>query len=280
MPEPKEPNFFAFDGFQDDYQKKDDLNRAVDLRNYSFSEYQALYTGRDDTLNGDASTAYFIYPDNTIGNIMKYYGDYAASLKLVLALRNPVDKIYSHYLMFVKWGVETRSFRQALGLDKGKVASKVERQINYVEMGYLADSLEKFQRAFSGNLKVVLFDDLVVDKLSVFMSVVDHIGFKASELPRNIDNVFNEGGIPIRSTSKAVMNYRQQDNVFRSLIRRFIPLSVKKKLAFHLDNFLQRNFTSKPKLDSETRKYLETLYREDVRKTEALLGRDLSAWIS
>lgn len=81
MSEPKEPNFFSNDEI---YAK-------------GLSWYGALFTaGRDQTLRGESSTHYTKLP--TYPKTIARMRELLPSLKLVYAMRHPVDRLISHYV--------------------------------------------------------------------------------------------------------------------------------------------------------------------------------------
>ncbi len=279
MPDPKEPNFFSFENFQQTYQEKLELHKATNLHNFNFNEYQQLFKEKENKIIGDASTGYIRYPDNVISNIEEYYGDHAKNLKLICLLRNPVDKIYSHYLMFVKWGVESREFRETI-IPKYKTHNNIiEQQIDYLAPGFYYEDLKKYKEYFGSNLKVYLFDDLIKNKEEVLRDVLNHIGLKTEKLPNNINQVFNEGGIPKNNFAKMLIAYRGKERKLKNFLKSVLPSALTENIKKKVDN-LNSTLTYKPKIDKTSKMYLQELYKNDIIKTSKLIDRDLSSWLS
>ncbi|MFQ5752975.1 MAG: sulfotransferase, partial [bacterium] len=107
MPNHKEPCFFTFAG-----KRPTDLQSNVGLKVINdFDQYVSLFefSSRSQKL-GEASTCYLYHYDKTIRTIKKYHRRWQ-DLKIIIALRNPILRAYSHYLNHVRDGLETSSFR-------------------------------------------------------------------------------------------------------------------------------------------------------------------------
>ncbi|MEO0685940.1 MAG: sulfotransferase, partial [Cyanobacteria bacterium J06649_11] len=82
-----------------------------------------------------------------------------------------------------------------------------------------------------------------------------------SGLPRNrlIHTLFNRG------------------NSVRTLLKSFVPEKIRKSVS---KNIQAMNLKEKPKIRKEERDFLKKLYRDDISKLQALIDRDLSAWLN
>jgi hypothetical protein len=94
MSEPKEPQFFSFDGL---YQK------GAESHNQVFEEK----SGHD--YYGESSQSYFVH-EHAVERIEKNLDD----PKIILLLRHPVERFFSHYRMKYKNAVEDRPLMQAI----------------------------------------------------------------------------------------------------------------------------------------------------------------------
>ena len=73
--------------------------------------YFNLFSGHEDKVCGDMSNDYLYYYEKSIKNIKKYLGN---EIKIVIVLRNPIDRAYSNYMHHIRDGWENISFEQAL----------------------------------------------------------------------------------------------------------------------------------------------------------------------
>jgi hypothetical protein len=73
-------------------------------------------------LTGEASTGYILYP-----NALQRISTTLPNVKLILLLRNPVDRAYSHYQHTVRIGKEKLPFEVAIQKERERVASDWEK---------------------------------------------------------------------------------------------------------------------------------------------------------
>ncbi len=98
MSEPKELHFFSVD---------EQFEKGV-------AQYAVNFEGvREEKVIGESSTTYFIFP-----NVVERIACTLDSPKLIFILRNPIDRVYSHYRWMQSLGLENRSFIDALLADK------------------------------------------------------------------------------------------------------------------------------------------------------------------
>lgn len=90
-------------------------------------------------------------------------------VKLIVLLRNPVDRAYSHYHHMVRNKIETLSFEDALAKEEERLSGEIEkmlkdenyisfnqRSFSYLSRGIYVDQLRKFSELFSPEQILVL----------------------------------------------------------------------------------------------------------------------------
>ena len=85
---------------------------------FTQDNYEKLFQDvTDEIAIGEASTPYLYHHKHSIPKIKKLLGD----IKIIIFLRNPVDRAYSAYKHFVKETGDTDSFEQFLGKEEERV---------------------------------------------------------------------------------------------------------------------------------------------------------------
>ncbi len=138
-------------------------------RNYHRGKryYRSFFPKSDlGMLTGEASVNYF-YSDTAMERIQRDL----PSIKLILLLRNPIDRAYSHFQMNKKDMVE-KSFEKhiySVGFEQNKY--------QYLEKGLYAMHLDRW-RSFleKGQLLIIKSEDLFEDDLSVINRVLGFLG--------------------------------------------------------------------------------------------------------
>jgi hypothetical protein len=191
--------------------------------------------------------------------------------KLIAVLRNPVERAFSAYSMRVSQGVEDASFAEAVLREReGRRAGSESPKWRYVGPGFYGRQLSRYLQRFDREqLSVHLFEDLSRDPQRLMHDVFEFLGVDGSFVPTIADH---------NVTRYAVKSQRMNRLVSRvpgkSLVRRVVPSDVWARAR----RSVRRRNSRMPEFAMELRRDLVELYRDDIRLTEELIGRDLSAW--
>jgi hypothetical protein len=106
MPGIKEPHFFAFSGKPTYYKH----NPIV----WKLKDYAGLFAAATEgQVLGEASPGYLYYHERAIENIKKYVPAWE-DLRIIMILRNPALRAFSHYLVLRLTDRESRGFDEAI----------------------------------------------------------------------------------------------------------------------------------------------------------------------
>jgi hypothetical protein len=167
-------------------------------------------------------------------------------VKLVLILRDPVSRAYSHYWMNRSKGAEPlETFEEAVAAEPERHASEPRRisaRYAYLDRGLYADQLEALEAAYGRDgLHVLLMEDLFGDPQARMAEVFAHIGADpayAEKVEVVHSKQYKRGRAGIGSKAKGY-----------------------------------------PPIDPETKARLRAQFREPNQRLAQWLGRDLSAWM-
>lgn len=142
-------------------------------------EYRQFFDGWDgETAIGESCPAYF-WPTTSREVSWRIRGC-LPDVRLVLILRNPVDRYYSAIFEAVKVGAlpadTDPNFIPAEFLASSEILTTSQYFISY----------EIYHRLFGEQLKTVIFDDLVADPGSVYDDVLAHIGVTTGFRPERL----------------------------------------------------------------------------------------------
>ena len=138
-------------------------------------------------LSGEASPSYLFYP-RVSDRMRKNLPD----AKLIVILRNPVDRTYSHYQHTLRQNDETLSFEKAIELEEKRCAGEREQMIkdpgfvsnnyrrySYLSVGVYADHLERWFKHYDRKQFLILAAE---DFRKNPQQVLDHV-FDFLEVP-------------------------------------------------------------------------------------------------
>jgi hypothetical protein len=182
-------------------------------------------------------------------------------VRLIVSLRNPVDRAYSSYLGRLAGGTERRRVHEAL-----------RRGTYYFDSSlYHAPLTRYFTRFDRARIKVLLFDELVADARATVQQVCDFLGVER-------DFAFDASvkyGSALAPRSPAV------NALFWTIthaVRGLLPESLRNTgLAGRARHLLVR---PPDPLPAALRQQLQADFRDDILSTEALIGRSLSGWLT
>jgi len=265
-PSQKEPFYFCFQGKQPLELDSDSANRHV----WKTEDYLALYKDApEESMVVDASTAYLYKYQESIAHMKSMYGERIKEIKVIILLRNPVDRAYSHYTYLVRNGFEDLSFEEALQ-DKNVERRKGARW-GFDYKGYSAypEQVKAYMESFP-QCKVFLTSDM--KDSSVFMKQVTD--FLALEAMSDVEDVqANPSGIP---KNRILVNLLRKNKMMKSMVN-LLPESFKHRLLDKRDAVMGK-LMDKEKMEPKTRGLLLHHFESDVLYLQQLIKRDLSHW--
>jgi len=268
----KEPNYFSRDLTED----LDNYNN-INLRKYfsinklkkihfacvtQFDDYIKLFKDvRYEKAIGEASTSY-LYSKVAAKEINKFI----PSAKIIMILRNPIDRAYSHYLMDVQQGIITnKNFIEDIKDNFNKID-----ECPYIKIGCYYRQVKQYITTFpNSQIKIILYDDYKRYPLKIIQEIFEFLCVSKDFVP-NIRQNYNIGAIPkYPKISKFIV---ETNNKFKTII----PYKIKPFL-----NRLYHRFFLKEKrtLSASERKFLLRYFKEDIEKLATLIDRDLSIWL-
>lgn len=222
---------------------------------------------------GEASPSYVFFPE-CIPRLKEVLG---SEVKLILALRHPVDRAYSNYLHLRRSNRETLSFEAALTAEGNRKAQGWGDFWRYREHSLYADRLAAYLAEYPrGQLEVVIFEELIRKPLVVVSRLFAFLGVEPAYRPRNLDIVYNKAG---NARSPLLGALLRASGKWGAVARRLLPEGLYGRLQRARDRLAVANREGvKERLSAEVRQSLFRDFEADVARVEHLLGRDLDLW--
>lgn len=156
----------------------------------SVQEYSKIFKDyANQKLIGDVSPDYFAYPEVSIRNIKKYCGE---NVKIIIMVRDPIERSFSHYLQNVRRGSEHFSFHKALQIENVRKDDNWGFQWLYASTSFFSQRITLFKKSFR-YVQVYSKHELDEHPKSVLQRMHDFLGIELQsdlQLPR-----LNTGGI-------------------------------------------------------------------------------------
>ena len=271
----KEPKFFAFEseadlGFRAANGRDAPVNASVILDQ---AEYEDLFVDADDEelARGEASTHY-LYVEKSPGRIKALIPD----AKLVAVLRNPVERAFSSYQHLVRDDLEPLDFGAALDAEPQRIAEHYAYLYRYTDMGFYSEQLDRYEKTFPENqLCVLLYDDLRSDPEGTCRRIFSFLGVDEDFVP-DMSGEYNRSGVPKNRSMHRLLN---PSAPMKRRLWNVTPRFARERLLDAQTKMVNRNLQRQTMPEPE-RDRLRNVFREEIRRLETRLDRDLSHWLA
>ena len=232
--------------------------------------YFNLFSGHEDKVCGDISNDYLYYYEKSIKNIKKYLGN---EIKIVIVLRNPIDRAYSNYMHHIRDGWENISFEQALDDEKRRIEENWGWSYHYVKTGMYYYQVKAYLDNFR-QTKIYFFEELKFkDSLLKDLYAFLEVRF-TKELKDNKE--YNVSGYP---RNKLIHNLLNKDNAIKKIIKPVVNSILPKDSIQKIVSNIQKINLINVAMKNDTRKRLKNVFEDDISKLSDLIGMDLSHWL-
>jgi len=239
---------------------------------WNYEDYKSLFDNvTNEIAIGESTVLYLYYYNEAIKNIKKYLGE---DIKIIIMLRNPIDRASSAYLFASRTPQENQTFKEALinarkRFDKDKTLSPM---ILYKELGLYYKMVKAYMENFK-DVHVILYDDFVLQTDLEVRRAFDFLNIiNTNEI--NTDKVINSGGK--KWNSRLMKDLLMGEGGMKKILKFLLP----KKVRVNIKERLTNSFTSKAdKINDSIKKELLDYYQKDIQLLEKLIAKDLSKWM-
>ncbi len=189
-------------------------------------------------------------------------------VKLIVILRNPVDRAYSHYRMVLRDGIFTHTFEEVVYGGRKLIGKEI------IERGYYSRFIERYLRFFQlDRLLILIFERAVQDPVGTKRHLASFLGLDARLFPSDIGRVrINPVNMP--KARRAYAFAKKSAEKLRQLDSDWM-VNLAKRMGIQRLFGVTGEF---PPLGEEVRAHLTDLYRGDIQRLESMLQLDLAEW--
>jgi hypothetical protein len=278
----KEPNYFSKDIDTSKFTSFINKEVYIDLKSYferlileerdvafikNLEDYMKLFRNvKDEMIIGEASTSY-LYSKVAAKEIKEKIPD----AKIIIILRDPVERAFSHFLMDLRMGVQkNKNFTNAVFEDFNKIEKGWGITHLYIELGLYYRQVRRYIDIFPiENIKILLFDDF---KNNTLERVKDILRFLGADSLVNIDTKrkYNVASIP---------KFQYLHNLLtKTGIKRSFTSLMSDKVSQNLKKFWTSN-KSVFKLSKKDKEIFMSYFEDDIKKLSRIIRKNLSNWL-
>ncbi|WP_417462805.1 sulfotransferase domain-containing protein [Kordiimonas sp.] len=209
-------------------------NENLDWSRPSYDAFENIFASKTEAqIAGEVTPIYTYWPTSA-----ERIQAYNPAMKIIVCLRNPVNRAFSHWGMEVTRGWDSLPFPEAIRNGRSRVTGEIGPQYNvhrvfsYVERGFYGPQIKRLLRFFPREQLLFIRNTWLRNDMNKTLNkITDFLGTSRFDT------------YPVA--------------------RRVVPVPKTVQLA---------------PLAEADRQYLKNLYHEDIELTEALTGLDLSDW--
>ncbi len=273
MPKVKELCFFAYLG---DPQTaipswlKEEWHLSFD----NIYDYARHFEGASNSqIIGEASPPYLCTYKKTILNIKKVYGEKAGEIKIIMILRNPIERAWSQFVMNKRDGSEPlNEFTETIREDvvRKRLDNNWGPSFDYVGVGMYYNQVIAYLNEFP-KVKIFLYEELCKDIGRVVKEIFRFLDVDESYVP-DTGKKYNVSG---DADSKLLDYLLAKKNPVKSILKLFLPYHLRSKIKYQIFEMI----LNKRPMPDEVKKTLLNIYEKDIVRLGGLIQKDISTWL-
>ena len=266
MPKQKELHFFTQPQiFKLNKGPKDKVVKQSHIK--SEKEYLELFKSvKDEVAVGDASPSYINYPEN-FGMIKQYLND----PKVIVIVRDPINRAYSNYLHLKRELRETMDFFSALKNEDNR------REESYSDFWYYRFNSTYYKKILMAkktfsNVLVLTSEEFKRNPEITLKKVYSFLGVKLIVKKQALETKFNVGGYYKKNLITSLIF---QPSRFKNALKKIIkPTRGIKMLVSRFSRLFQ---IKQPSIDQDSLNYLKKHFSKEINNLKKM-NIDVSKW--
>jgi len=267
MPKLKEPHYFS----TIDTTSSSKFAKTLNIIK-SHPDYQCLFKNAGtDKIIGEASPSYLWDASSA-----EKTNHLLPRAKIVVSLRDPVERAYSEYLMLIGAGLENRDFLSAIKFELSNPNPKWGADPMYISLGKYGTQLQHYYNSFHREqIFCITLDKLANEPQMTMKNIgyfleINNTFWNSFEYSKNVKA---QGGLARNQLTKILIG----SPVFRSLGRIMVPKSMRQ----YVTQTIMTTKGKKASIGLIEKEVLWDIFEPEIIATERLIGRKLPAlWLS
>lgn len=247
-----------------------DMQEKIHIAHVTDDEdYKKLFKNvKNEKAIGEASNSYILYP-----KVAQSIHDYNPDAKIIMMLRNPVERAYSQYVMNLRLGKTLeQDFIKEVESDDNKTNKGWGANHQYLFIGNYYQQVKRYLEIFPREQVLICwYDEYKQNPSAVIKSIYRFLNID-EEFEVDTSKKLNVAGVP----KFGKLNYYINQVGIISWAKRALPKSWRapfKKLMYSEDK------SKIPTITPSAKAHLIDYYQGDIKQLSALVDKDLSHWL-
>jgi hypothetical protein len=231
-----------------------------------WTEYVRLFHGADrESAIGESSAAY-LWSEGAPANIQAH----VPNARIVIILRDPAERAFSHYLHQVSVGFTGATFREHVGRCLRSGSAELGVHYPFLEIGLYYEQVKRYLSMFPRDrVRIYWYEECWLHPHELMKDL-----FRFLDVDERFEPDLSYRSLERRAPRHAGLHYVLKRTSVWQPLRGMVPATAQpylRRLAFREGNGIA--------MRAEDRQFLIDYYRSDIAQLSRLLDRDLSAWL-
>lgn len=222
---------------------------------------------KNEKIVGESSAEYLYY-SNTANDIYRFN----PNMKIIIVLRNPVNRAFSAYSDLKLKLSDIGSFSEELTLENKRIHELYHYKWHFKNVGMYYHQVRTYLEYFpEEQIKIVLFENFISDSSLVMKDICNFLDIDNSFYEEYKFEKYNFSGTP---KNRVLFNWINQRHPIKTLLKKCIPSYLRQNIKRTVNS----NNLNKEKMNVESCNELKTFFRNDIEQLENMMNVDLSKW--
>lgn len=233
---------------------------------------------REDQMVGMVETGYFAYAKQV-------YSTFGGDIRIIFLLRNPVNALFSNFMMICRNGSDEDFFEKAFKKYNGKFSVgmfdeyiKYYMALKYDTFNYVYWIKEYMDCYAKEQIKIVFLEELLRNPRTGMNDILKFIGstdkYDTDELPHVNEGNYVLADIESYRFARQKANWHRELRKVKNYGKQFDEMYETRMSLQMKENYVKKLYDIK--VLPEQRRKTEKYYHDNVRSLEKLLDKDLS----
>lgn len=257
----KEPHYLVYKDLGIDFEFASGdtrINFLTDLESYLnlFNSNPTQFP-----LLADFSTQYLRFSEIFIDNIRELYQHRIKDIKIVIVVRDPIKRAFSHYAHNVRENREPLSFKDAIapGTIYQRMAQNYFPFYDYVRFSQYEDDIRRIQTVFR-NVLIIKFEDFVLDQSLWLDKLLNFLNIEINDT-----TVFPTTNISGRPSQQAFKKLLYHCFYTETSLKQLIPVKFKRRIRRSLKNEVDKLILDKLVIQPDEHEFARHLLENEYR---------------
>jgi hypothetical protein len=201
--------------------------------------------------------------------------------KILIQLRDPVERTISAYRQNKKKNIEQLSLKESLLKENERIKKGFDNSFYYFKKSFYYSQVKRFYDVFGkDDVKITIFEEFIKDPEKILNEIALFLKIDNKKLPKEIKK-YNPGNEP---KSPFLNDFLIGNFFIKRLFKIVVPVKLRKNYIKRLKEKIYWSFLTSKEIEvdfsEKDKEKLRKIFIPDIEKLQGLIKKDLSCWMN